>query len=84
MSEFATRISSFIKRRIDAYVEDGTPPGGFLTAVLSNDLFGAIGRADPDSMMDLKNIIGYIYNDCPGNCWGSKEKVRDYKGSRNA
>jgi len=47
-----------------------------LTAVLSNNLFKAVGTADPDSMASLKSIVMVIHNELPSNCHGSPEKVK--------
>lgn len=49
--------------------------GAFLQAVLENDLQGAIGRADPESLAGIKGIVAYVYNALPDKCWGSKENV---------
>lgn len=57
------------------YVFEHLPPGQFLTAVLSNDLNGAIAHADDTRMAALKRIVQFVYNDLPSQCWGSKEKV---------
>jgi hypothetical protein len=55
-------------------------PGDFLRAVLSNDLFGAYGRADDFSKADMDLIVKFIYNKLPGDCWGSTERVSTWKG----
>jgi hypothetical protein len=60
---------------IDAYVAHGVPPGGFLYAVLTNDLFGATGRADQENRAALLDICRYVYNEIPSACWGSTEKM---------
>ncbi len=66
------------KESIDRYVENGMEPGGFITAVLENDLVGAFGRADTAAMTNLKHIICYCYNEIPSICWGSREKVANW------
>ncbi|KKK42946.1 hypothetical protein LCGC14_3169250, partial [marine sediment metagenome] len=53
------------------YVEQGIPPGGFLTAVLSNNLVDAFGRADSTNAACLKDYINWLYWDIPSSCWGS-------------
>jgi hypothetical protein len=58
------------------YVEEGCPVGGFLTAVLCNDLREAVGRADDKSMAGLPAIVGWLYNETPAGCWGSPDKVK--------
>lgn len=60
------------------YVVKGIPPGGFMSAVLANDLFDAVGRADTDSMFELSAIVKMIWNDCPGSCWGDRDAVREW------
>lgn len=71
-------ISESTKDSLDRYVNHRIQPGGFLTAVLSNDLVGAVGRADSFNKKVIPEIITYIYNQLPSNCWGSSEKVQDW------
>lgn len=60
------------------YIENRLSPGGFLTSVLSNDLFGAMGRADIMNRYAIYEICMWLYNEAPSNCFGSPEKVREY------
>ncbi len=68
---------------MDRYVKNAIPPGGFLTAVLSNDLKEAFGRADDINLDHMKEIVVYCYNEIPSNCWGSREAMADWKGTQN-
>lgn len=68
-------MKAIIKQALDNYGTDGIPTGGFLRAVLSNDLFLALRKADIDNQHDIFEIVHYVYNELPGNCWGSKEAV---------
>lgn len=75
-------IPQYTKESLDRYVNHRIQPGGFLTAVLSNDLFGAVARADRENKLALSEICQYIYNEVPGDAWGSHDAVREYlKGS---
>jgi hypothetical protein len=56
------------------YIEDGTPPGNFLTAVLDNKLFEAYQFADDKSAAGMHGLIRWLYNYAPSQCFGSKEK----------
>jgi hypothetical protein len=58
------------------YIEHRVPPGGFLTAVLSNDLMEACGRADHINLERLPDFCRFLYNYAPGRCYGSPEKVK--------
>ena len=42
-------IPEHMLQSLNLYVKKGVPVGDFLTAVLSNDLFEAVGRADNDN-----------------------------------
>lgn len=55
------------------WVEKGTPPGGFLQAVLMNDLKNAVGRADLENLRNLPAMVGWLYNEAPMGCYGSEE-----------
>ena len=64
-----------LRKIIDNYVKFGFRPGGFIQAVLKNNLFSAVARADPVSMNHLKEVVQYIFNAAPSSTHGSHEKV---------
>ncbi len=49
--------------------------GGFLHAVLCNNLHEAICSADAGSLAAIRPIVLYVQNALPSICWGSQEKV---------
>lgn len=57
------------------YIDERMPVGGFLTSVLENDLTQAFGRADPENLACLYQIVQWVYMEAPAPCWGSPEKV---------
>ena len=61
---------------IERYVVNRIRTGGFLYAVLTNDLRGAMATADNDNLAALKVIVGFLHNEVPGICWGSADRVR--------
>jgi hypothetical protein len=67
---------------IRRYVDHHCPTGEFLRAVLSNKLKEAIFSADDDNILVLPEIVRYCYNEIPGLCWGSPEKVRAWIADR--
>jgi len=69
-------IDPFTLGQIRNYVEHGTSVGDFLTAVLENDLSEAVGRADDSNLGNLPAFVGYLYNEAPAACHGSKAKVQ--------
>lgn len=60
------------------YKEDHIETGSFLRAVLENDLFTAIGKADFENRYKLHEICTYIYNELPPESWGSRERVKQW------
>ena len=60
------------------YLVHGYHPGHFLTAVLMNDLAGAVVRADDEAAAGLPYIVRFLFNYAPGWCWGSEQRVKDY------
>lgn len=57
------------------YIEEHKLPGDFLQAVLRNDLSGAFAKADLTNRAALQTWVEWLWNEAPGHCWGSKEKV---------
>jgi len=64
------------------YVDHHIKPGSFLTACLQNDLREAFGQADIHSRYMLFDIVSYMYNEIPCQCWGSKEAVTEWLKKR--
>lgn len=65
------------------YLLDRVPVGGFLTAVLSNDLAAAVERADAESEKALPALIRWLNMHADSRAWGSMSKVRSWlRGSR--
>ncbi len=60
------------------YIEEGLHPGGFLLAVLENNLVDAFGRADDVNRVSLSAWTSWLMWDIPANAWGSKDKIKAY------
>lgn len=58
---------------IDRYINHRLHPGGFLEAVLCNDLTGAVSKADLVNRNHLADYVKWFYNHAPSGCWGSRE-----------
>lgn len=57
------------------YIENHVRTGGFLRAVLSNNLVESFARADENNKAKLFDIVSWVYNEAPGACWGSEATV---------
>ena len=71
-------INGSVENSIDRYVNHRIEPGGFVRAVLENDLKGAFGKADAYNRERMFEIVKYCYNEIPATCWGSKEAVDNW------
>ncbi len=61
------------------YLVNGFSPGGFFTAVLSNDFHGAIVRSHPSNTVQaLKMLSGWIGDCMPKEAYGSYETVSNW------
>ena len=74
------KLPEHLQDGMKRYVEDGIQAGHFLTAVLSNDLLGAVSRADPKSLEALPDIVRWLHWEIPSSAWGSEEKVKNWRG----
>jgi len=77
-------ISEHMMGALRRYIQERIPPGGFLTAVLANDLQAAVGQADSDNLPNIPAFAAYIYNEAPGNCHGSYGLVKAWLEHREA
>lgn len=71
-------IPDYMMESLDRYLNHGILPGGFLQAVLSNDLAGACERADSINLANIPAYVGYLYNEAPRNSYGSYEQMIAY------
>jgi hypothetical protein len=60
------------------YIEKGIPPGSFTKAVLSNDLMGAMRRADHINRARIFDTCAFLEVEAPIGCYGSPERVSDW------
>ena len=73
-----------IDQSLENYLMYGYQPGGFLTSVLANDLFGAANRADHWNRQRLPVIINEIVYKVPAAAIGSYEAVEAWCRDRDS
>ena len=64
-------IPSRILSALERYVREGIKPGGFLTAIIDNDLRMAITMADPEAERAIPAIVRVMAEYVPALAWGS-------------
>lgn len=71
-------IPSHTKESLINYFDRCWEPGGFLMAVLRNDLYAAATKADHVNGPELANIVKWIINNAPYGSYGDKEAVNGW------
>lgn len=71
-------IPVHMQETIKRYVIDKVRPGDFLSAIIMNDLRGAIGHADSENLPLIKLYVQWFYNRAPAVCAGSKEAMNNW------
>jgi hypothetical protein len=77
------RIPRSTKESLTAYVLFARPVGGFLYAVLTNNLRESVNNGDLENLRGLPALVAYLFNMVPMSCWGSNEKVSAWKGTHH-
>ena len=67
-------IPEHMHEALARYIDEGLPPGDFLTAIICNDLEQAVAHADPKNMRNIPAFVLYFCS-LPSACWGSKERM---------
>lgn len=77
-------VDPLLKEGLDRYFYDRIETGGFLRAVLENDLQKAIGLAHPlMPLRQMKALVTAIYTYAPAEAWGSQQAVDNWLAGRN-
>lgn len=76
------KLPTNLRGAMRRYIEKGEIPGRFLTAVIQNNLHGAVFRADTKNTKLLKSIVLWIYNEAPAPCWGSDVAMLNWSKAR--
>lgn len=79
MDQHLNLIPGHIRDGVREHCLSGRPNGSFVTAVLSNDLMGAVSHGDPNSIAGLKGIVQFLHNYGPQGCWGTPAKAQEWK-----
>lgn len=75
--------NNWLDESLENYLMHGLEPGGFLTAVLANDLFRAVDRADYWNKTNIHNIVIEIQRVMPILSYGSYDTVNKWVVNAN-
>lgn len=65
------RLPEQLRGQIAGWVHEGRQTGRFMEAVIANDLLSAVTRADDECLSLLLDIVRFMHNEVPSECWGS-------------
>jgi hypothetical protein len=68
-------LPEHMRDSMERYITHGILPGGFMEAVLTNDLKGAVCKADYINRGRLVDIVTFVVNYIPASSQGSAEDV---------
>lgn len=72
------KLPAHMRDGVERYVMRGIPSGSFLTELFANRLVQAFGRADDENTAAMQEWASWLYNDAPGDCWGSPMAVSEW------
>jgi len=72
-----------MEKSLHDYIYFGRPVGGFLQAVIENNLQLAVGKADNSNIRYLPAFPAYLYMCCPADAWGSRGAYESWPGLQN-
>lgn len=64
-------LPSYMIGGLMRYMNDGTRPGDFLSAVLKNNLMDAFSYADETNAQSVRDWARWLYNYAPSQAFGS-------------
>jgi hypothetical protein len=74
-----SKLPTHMQEGTRLYIEHGIATGAFFTALVSNDLMGAVGKADDINRHAIWDWCNFLHNEAPYYCFGSPEVVDAWK-----
>ena len=73
-------IPTHTKEALDNYFLKGYEPGGFITSILTNNLYGAVNSADIANRHAIWEIVKWLTAEAevPSASWGTKDHVSNW------
>ena len=75
---------AYMASGVRRYFESHQKVGGFLTALLCNNLRETLTHADDTNARFIKEWVQWLYNHAPARSWGSEEHHAAWLAGRRA
>lgn len=69
------KLPEHIRYGMFRWIEFGNVPGDWMCYLLTNNLVLTWGFADEINRAHMGDIVDFIYNEAPSQCWGTQEKI---------
>ncbi len=80
--DYSTVPVSYMAEGMQRYIEHGIEPGGFMRALLMNDLRETVTRADAMNLVNIPHWVVWLENNVPGAAWGSPDRYNAWVDGR--
>lgn len=71
-------VPPHLREGLERWIRNGVEPGGFLRALLQNDLVGAVLRADPISREAIPSVVRWLTESAPEGSYGSLKNYQNW------
>ncbi len=75
-------IPEHMRGAVSRYVMHGLHPGGFLPAIICNDLQSAVARADSVNQSRIADYIRFFSSHVPRAAWGAESMMNKWMKGR--
>jgi len=83
MSIDYSKLPPGLRHAMSEYIDHNILHGGFLYAVLSNNLRDSVQLADSHNLPRIPEIVEWLFSYAPSECWGSRERVDNWCNPEN-
>jgi hypothetical protein len=67
-------VPQHLRNGLARYILHGIRPGGFLDALLVNDLRLSVHRADAESLRAIPQVLEFLHWNAPSACYGTPQR----------
>jgi hypothetical protein len=76
--DFFSKVPDHTQGALTRYFLYAIEPGSFLQAVLSNDLYSSVARADNFNQPALADIVKWLIDNAPDGSWGHSDYYKEW------
>ncbi len=82
VSDEYRHVPVHVIEEINRFVDARLHPGDFVKSILCNDLVGVVKYAGAEEKPFICDIVKYIFNNIPQDCWGNTKRYQDWLNTK--